>query len=81
MVTMALLPLCLPPLSFPLGVLPPRAEEPKSFLTRGKSVGMQAPMRTQLASMLEGEGLVESYGARGRGLEAHFVQRMTSSTE
>ena len=34
------------------GLLLPRMEAPKSCLTRGNNVGMQAPMRTQLASML-----------------------------
>ena len=36
----------------PAGLVPPRIPAPKSFLTRGKSVGMQAPMRTQFASIL-----------------------------
>ncbi len=44
----------LPPLpDMPAGLVPPKIPAPKSFLTRGKSVGMQAPMRTQFASILQ----------------------------
>jgi hypothetical protein len=66
------------PFESSVGLLPLRAAAPKSFLTSGKSVGMQAPMRTQLASMLCRMGSAgEGKGEKGAGMDFYLVQSTT----
>jgi hypothetical protein len=72
MVASGLLLLPLAPLE-PVSLLLPRTAAPKSFLTSGKSVGMQAPIRTQLPSMLWKRGQLVKDGEaseRGKGERA-----------
>src|SRR6478609_2960022 len=62
----------------PFPWLLPKTEFPKSFLTTGKRVGMQVPIRTKFASMLD--HLSASHQPKAKAKGTYLVQRTTSST-